>query len=96
MAWTVSLTRSANRDLDDLADDLMREALSFLQSFEDDPFPPDSLPLRGFRDTHRVRLGGYRIIYQANPQKHAVLVTRIRLRSVVYKGFEGLGRPQDL
>ena len=66
-----------------------QEAAEIIQDLAENPFPPDSKALRGFRDYYRVPFGGcrYRIVYRVLEQSRIVLVTRIRKRAHVYEGL---------
>lgn len=86
--WTVEVLSRAEVEIKDLPGRLRREALELLQGFEENPFPPDSVPLVGHAGLYRVRLEGYRILYRVSVKRRQVLVIRVRPRSVAYRGLE--------
>ena len=92
MAWTVRLTRSAEREFTELPEKLLLEADEIIESLADDPRPPDSILMTGFMNLHRIRLEGYRIVYRVNEKRQTVLIDRIRPRPVAYRGLEPLRR----
>src|SRR5690242_12340462 len=49
------------------------------------------IPMRGKGiGLHRLRVGGYRVVYRISAKRVTVLVVRIGHRSEVYRGFEDL------
>jgi mRNA-degrading endonuclease RelE of RelBE toxin-antitoxin system len=85
MAREIEILPRARAELKALPAKLQREAIEAIDSLADDPHSPDSVKLRGRNDYHRLRLGGYRIVYRIRPGK--ILVSRIAPRAIVYRGF---------
>ena len=87
--WMVRVRPSASSELAELDDNVKAEALSAIAELREDPFPPDSIKLRGHADLYRVRLylNQYRIVYQVSLKQRRVIVTRVRRRKDVYRGL---------
>ena len=88
MDWNVQLLPDAAKELGEVPRNLQKAAVEQIASFEEDPFPPDSLKLRGWNDLYRIRLDGWRIVYQVNARRKSVLVLRVPSRARVYVGLE--------
>jgi mRNA interferase RelE/StbE len=88
--WNVQLLPDAIKELAEAPESLRRAAVDLIASFEEDPFPPDCLKLQGWNDLYRVRLEGWRIVYQINARRKTVLVWRVRPRAKAYLGLEPL------
>ncbi len=50
-----------------------------------DPYSVKTSKLRGYDDTFRIRVGGYRILYTVNDRKKVVVVFKIDRRGRIYK-----------
>ena len=88
--WTVDTLSNVDAALGELPDTIREEILDVLEQLTEDPFPPGSLELRGHPNVYRIRLDGYRMVYEVNPRRKRVLVTRLLPRGVVYRGLEPL------
>ena len=86
--WELRLSESAEAEVSDLPSDIRSQLLDAILDLEEDPFPPDAIPLRGWNDLQRIRVEGYRIVYRVNRQRRTVLVERVRPRGVAYLGLD--------
>ena len=56
---------------------------------EDDPYGPETIPLRPpLEGLYRVRVGDYRIVFEPGPGSRVVTVVQIGHRESVYEGLE--------
>jgi mRNA interferase RelE/StbE len=85
MAREIEILPRARGELKTLPPKPQREAIEAIDSLADDPYPADSVKLRGRNDYYRLRLDGYRIVYRIRPGK--ILVTRVAARGKVYRGL---------
>ena len=89
--WAVELLPSARRELLALRAPIQTRLRNAIRTLADDPLPSDSIPMRGKGvGLHRMRVGGYRVVYRLHAQRICVLVIRIGHRSEVYRGWEDL------
>ena len=86
--WELKFSKAAETEISDLPNNIKAQVLDAIVDLEDDPFPPGSLPLRGWNNLYRIRVGGYRGIYRVNTRRRTVLVERVRPRDVAYLGLE--------
>ena len=88
-AWSVRVTASAKRELDQLDDVVRSEAIEALVALEEDPFPAGSIELRGHPNWRRLKFyrEAYRVVYTVSEKQRTVLVRRVRPRSTAYVGL---------
>jgi mRNA interferase RelE/StbE len=82
--YLVILTRSVQKELDRLPEDVVRRSLDRLRRLEVNPRPADGKKLKG-RDAWRVRVGDYRIIYEIQDRELTVIVITVGHRHEVYR-----------
>ncbi len=85
MAYTVELSRPAERDLERLERDLARRIRAALEFFRPDPRTRGSIKLSGETDLYRIRVGAYRIVYEIDDGKRRAVVLRIQHRREAYR-----------
>ena len=83
-AYRVDVQRSAERDLERLADPLFERITRRLAALAADPRPAGALKLVGL-PAYRLRVGDYRIVYEIDDRTRVVIVVRIRHRREVYR-----------
>jgi mRNA interferase RelE/StbE len=87
--WHVELLPSARRELLALRNPIQDRVRAAIRSLADDPTPPDSIAMKDKGiGLHRLRVGGYRVVYRLQAQRIRVLVIRIGHRSEVYSGWD--------
>ena len=80
---------SARRELLALRRSIQNHVRDAIRSLADDPFPGDSIAMRGKgAGLHRLRVGSHRVVYRIQAQRVSVLIIRIGHRGEVYRGFE--------
>ena len=88
-SWQVELLPSVRRALLALRTGVQDPIRAAIRSLGDDPFLPESIPMRGKgTGLRRLRVGRYRIVYRVQAERVRVLVIRIGHRSEVYRGWE--------
>ncbi|MGH9765457.1 MAG: type II toxin-antitoxin system RelE family toxin [Blastocatellia bacterium] len=83
--YAVEFKSSARKELESLSDRLITRALTKIENLSDDPRPPGSKKLRGYKDIWRVRVGDYRIVYIIDDMEKLVSITRVAHRKAVYE-----------
>lgn len=83
-AYRVDLQRSAERDLERLADPLFERITTRLAALAADPRPAGAQKLVGL-PACRPRVGAHRIVYEIDDHARVVIVVRIRHRREVYR-----------
>jgi mRNA interferase RelE/StbE len=85
VAYAVDLKPAAARDLRKLPEDVRRRIARRIDALATDPRPAGVESLKGGPDCFRLRMGEYRILYQAERKAHALLIARIARRREAYR-----------
>ena len=81
--YTLTITKSAQKELDKLPDSIAENLFEAMLSLADDPRPPGCKKLKGY-DVYRIRRGNYRIIYEIRDHVLIVEVIAVGHRKDVY------------
>ena len=79
------LTKSAQKELEELDTALIKRIISRLEKLSDNPHPLGCLKLQGAQGLWRIRVGDYRVIYIINDEKRILEIMFIRHRKDVYR-----------
>lgn len=84
MRYSVYILPSAERALGRVGRTQQDRIIAAIRSLADDPRPPTVKKLSG-RDSWRVRVGDYRVIYEVDDKRIAVTVIALGHRRDVYR-----------
>ncbi len=85
MAYSVTLSPRARRQLLKLPADIGRRIERAIDALVEDPRPEGARKLEGGDDLYRIRVGDYRIVYQAEDKELLILVLKVGHRRDVYR-----------
>jgi mRNA interferase RelE/StbE len=82
MIWVCNLSRSAEKQLAKLPQDIKLQIIKALEAMEHDPLTGDVIPLKGKgnKGRYRLRVGRYRLIFTINHQQQFVFISAILKR----------------
>lgn len=83
LKYTISITKTAQKQLDKLPDLIAEQIIILIQSLADNPRPNGCKKLKG-RVGYRVRKGNYRVIYDVYDNVLIVEVIAIGDRKYIY------------
>ena len=84
MSYEVLFSRSAAKfikRLNDHTKDKVREAVEKLR---ENPFPIPYKKIKGMRNTYRIRMGNYRILYEVHDNLNQIWILKVGKRENVY------------
>lgn len=84
MRYQVILSKSVQKELDRLPDEITSRILTRLAALETNPRPPDAKKLKG-RDAWRIRTGDYRVIYEIYNRALQIIVITVGHRREIYR-----------
>ena len=84
MRHRVILSKSVQKELDRLSDEIASRVLARLAGLETNPRPPDVKKLKG-RDAWRIRVGDYRVIYEIHDRILQIIVITVGHRREIYR-----------
>ncbi|MBF0323007.1 MAG: type II toxin-antitoxin system RelE/ParE family toxin [Magnetococcales bacterium] len=90
MAYQIFFKPSAEKAFSKLSEQEKVRLNDSIDALADNPRPPGSIKMQGFKDTLRIRVGQYRVIYQIQDEILMVLVVRIGHRKEVYRSLPRL------
>lgn len=76
---------STRKDLRNFPPHEVARIVAAVEELAGEPFPYGSQKLTGSEHTHRIRVGDYRVIYEAFPGQQIIEVQRVRHRKDVYR-----------
>jgi mRNA interferase RelE/StbE len=82
--YSLAVTHSAQKELDALDERLFARIDRKILALADDPRPAGSRKLKGYKDSWRIRIGNWRVVYIVDDPAKLVTVTRIAHRREVY------------
>ena len=83
--YTVTASRSAEKELGDLEPTILKRILPKLESLAAQPRPSGCKKLKGEKNRWRLRVGDYRVIYSIDDRARVVDVVAGRHRREAYE-----------
>ena len=84
-SYEIQWKRSAEKDLRGIDKQFISRTLEAIDSLSDDPFPSQHRKLQGSESSYRIRIGDYRVIYQADIENRIIVIYHIRHRKDIYR-----------
>lgn len=85
MAYRVSIDPAAMRELKKLAPKVRQGVSDAISALAADPRPDGVRKLAGSKDSYRLRVGDYRVLYRITDKALLVLVVKVGHRKDVYR-----------
>jgi mRNA interferase RelE/StbE len=82
--YTLEIKPGAGKELDALDNALFTRIDRKILLLAENPRPPGSKKLRGYKDQWRIRVGDWRVVYIIDDAAKRVSVTRVAHRREVY------------
>ncbi len=83
-SYTILLTKKAQKQLDKLTNDVAEPIIEAISKLENEPRPNGYTKLKG-RDSYRIRVGNYRVIYEIKDEELIIDVIALGHRKDIYK-----------
>jgi mRNA interferase RelE/StbE len=81
----VELKRSFEQDLKKIDRQFIPRILEAIKNLSENPFTKQTKKLKGAESTYRLRVGDYRVIYQANLPAKKLVIYYVRHRKDAYR-----------
>lgn len=85
MTYAIIITKSIQKDLDNLPNEIKERAYAKISQLSDNPRPDGVTKLKGYDNEYRVRIGDYRIRYEILDANQTVLLLQCKHRREVYR-----------
>jgi len=84
-SYKIEISKSANRDIRKIEVKFVKSIFETIKDLSDNPYPFQSIKLKGSENSYRLRVGNYRVLYEINKNERCVVVYHIRHRREAYK-----------
>jgi len=84
-SYEIRWKHSAENDLRNISHQHISQIVEAVESLIENPLGPKHRKLRGAERIYRIRVGGYRIIYEVDIKTKVVTIYHIRHRSQAYR-----------
>ena len=84
MSYTAEIKRSAEKEMDRLADNIHKRITDKILALETNPRPPGVKKLQG-EEGYRLRVGDYRVLYTIDDQARRIFVYSVAHRREAYR-----------
>ena len=84
--YRILLASSAQKDLDKLRGKLWQRISKAISDLGLTPRPSGCKKLRGGENVYRLRISGYRVLYDVDDGNQTITVLRVKHRRDVYRG----------
>jgi len=87
VTYAIEWRPSARKEVRRIDPPVRRRVIDAIEGLADDPRPAGSVTLTGSPGWRRIRVGGYRGVYDVNDRALVVLVLRVGSRGEVYRAL---------
>ncbi|OYQ63778.1 addiction module antitoxin [Pseudanabaena sp. SR411] len=85
MTYAIIVTKSIQKDLDNLPNEIQDRVYAKISQLSDNPRPDGVTKLKGYENEYRVRIGDYRVRYEILDENKTVLLLQCKHRREVYR-----------
>jgi mRNA interferase RelE/StbE len=86
MPYRLKVTATAERQIDRLPPGIQQRVRRSLLALTSEPRPRGCAKLRGGVANYRIRVGGYRVLYEVEDASQTVTILKVKHRRDVYRG----------
>jgi mRNA interferase RelE/StbE len=85
MTYSIIVSKSIQKELDNLPNEVKERIYAKISQLSDQPRPDGVTKLKGYENEYRVRVGDYRVRYEVLDENKTVLLLQCKHRRDVYK-----------
>jgi mRNA interferase RelE/StbE len=85
MSHTVVISKSVQKQIDDLPNEMKERIAEKIQNLADEPRPDGVVKLKGSNNEYRIRVGDYRVRYEIDEENQLVQLLQCKHRKDVYR-----------
>jgi len=85
MSYTITITKTLQKDLDNLPDDMQERVYTKIAQLSEDPRPDGVKKLKGYENEYRLRVGDYRTRYEIIDKDKVLVLLQCKHRRDVYR-----------
>ncbi len=84
-SYEIFWKKSAVRELRNIDSQYVSKIIIAVEAFAENPFPKGYRKLKNSKQSYRVKIGEYRVIYQVNNREKIVTIFHVRHRRDAYQ-----------
>lgn len=85
MSYTVVISKSVQKQIDNLPNDVIERVIEKIQNLASEPRPDGIVKLKGADNEYRIRIGDYRVRYEIDDESQLVEILQCKHRKDVYR-----------
>ncbi|WP_193196190.1 type II toxin-antitoxin system RelE family toxin [Nostoc sp. MG11] len=85
MSYTVVISKSVQKQIDNLPNDVIERVIEKIQNLALEPRPDGIVKLKGSDNEYRIRIGDYRVRYEIDDENQLVQILQCKHRKDVYR-----------
>ena len=85
MTYEIIITKSIQKQLDNLPNNIQERVYDKISQLAEEPRPDGVVKLKGYDNEYRIRIGDYRLVYEIRDEQLIVLLVQCKHRRDVYK-----------
>ncbi len=85
MSYTIVISKSVQKQIDDLPNDVVERVVERIQNLASEPRPDGVIKLKGSDNEYRIRVGDYRVRYEIDDESQLVQLLQCKHRKDVYR-----------
>lgn len=90
-SYSLSYRPSVEKDLQSIPHALVARIIARIERLPSDPFPVQSTKLQGAERLYRLRVGGYRIVYEVDPEAGTFSCSMSGIEGMSIAGYPSSG-----
>jgi len=85
MSYGILISKSVQKQLNDLPDVFKERVIEKIQNLADEPRPNGAVKLKGFDNEYRIRVSDYRVRYEIDDAKQIIQLLQCKHRKDIYR-----------
>ncbi len=85
MSYSVVISKSVQKQIDNLPDDVVQRVIEKIQNLASEPRPDGVVKLKASDNEYRIRVGDYRVRYNIDDESELVQILQCKHRKDVYR-----------
>ncbi len=85
MSYIILISKSVQKQIDNLPNQIRNRVIKKIQSLAQEPRPSDMVKLKGYTEEYRIRIGNYRVRYEIDDSSQIIRLLQCKHRRDVYR-----------
>jgi len=85
MCYTIFISKSVQKQIDDLPIHVRERVVEKIQNLAGEPRPDAVVKLKGYNNEYRIRVGDYRVRYNIDDESQFVQLLQCKHRKDIYR-----------